>query len=51
MAKTYIIEGITITNACQKNLYESNHKPNKIRVDEGRGFYIRSMKSRLAKVI
>ena len=36
---------ITITNAFQKILDESNRKPNKIWVDKGSGFYNRSMKS------
>ena len=39
------IKGITITNAFQKILNESNHKPNKIWVDKGSKFYNRSMKS------
>ena len=34
---------ITITNAFQKILYESNRKPNKIWVDKGSEFYNRSM--------
>ena len=34
---------ITITNAFQKNLYESSRKPNKIWVDKGSEFYNRSM--------
>ena len=37
-------KGITITNAFQKNLDESNFKPNKIPVDRGSEFYNRSMK-------
>ena len=37
--------GITITNAFQKLLDESNCKPNKIWVDKGSEFYNRSMKS------
>ena len=37
--------GITITNAFQKNLKESNHKPKKIWVDRG------SLKSMLEKMI
>ena len=41
--------GILITNAFQKILYESNHKPNKIWVDKGCEFYNRSMKSWLGK--
>ena len=36
---------ITITNAFQKTLDESSHKPNKILVDKGKNFYNRSMKS------
>ena len=36
--------GITITNAFQKALDESNHKPNKTWVDKGSEFYNRSMK-------
>ena len=35
--------GITITNAFQKILDESNHKPNKIWIDKGSEFYNRSM--------
>ena len=35
--------GITITNAFQNNLKESNHKPNKIWVDEGSEFYKKLM--------
>ena len=50
-------KGITITDAYQKILYESNrrkakskgHKPNKIWVDKGSEFYYRSMKSWLEK--
>ena len=38
-------KGITITNAIQKCLDESNRKPNKIRVHKGSEFYNRSMKS------
>ena len=30
--------GVTITNAFEKILYESNRKPNKIRVDKGSEF-------------
>ena len=37
--------GITITNAFQKLLKESNRKPNKMWVDKGSEFYNRSMKS------
>ena len=36
---------ITITNAFQKILDESNHKPNKIWVDKGSKFYNISIKS------
>ena len=35
-------KGITITNAFQKTLKESNHKPNKISVDKSNEFYNRS---------
>ena len=42
-------KGITITNAFQKTLDESNCKPNKIWVDKGSEFYNRSMKSWLEK--
>ena len=38
-------KGITIANAFQKILHESNRKPNKIQVDKGNRFYNRSMKS------
>ena len=38
-------KGITITNAFQKNLKESNHKRKKIRVDKGSQCFNRSMKS------
>ena len=37
-------KGITITNAFQKILDESNCKPNKIWVDKGNKFYNKSMK-------
>ena len=37
-------KGITNTNALQKNLDESNRKPNEILLDKGSEFYIRSMK-------
>ena len=37
--------GITITNAFQKNLDESNRKPNKIWLDKVSEFYNRSVKS------
>ena len=42
-------KGITIATAFQKILDESGHKPNKIWVDKGSGFYNRSMKSWLDK--
>ena len=42
-------EGITINNAFQKILDESNHKPKKIRADQGKEFYNRSMKSQQEK--
>ena len=42
-------KGITITNAFQKILKESNYKPNKIWVDKGSEFYNGSMKSWLEK--
>ena len=42
---------ITITNAFQKILDESNGKPNKIRLDEGSKFYNRSMKSWIEKTL
>ena len=38
-------KGITITNAFQKILDESNRKPNKIWVDKGSEFCNRSMKA------
>ena len=38
-------KGITITNAFQKNLDESNRKPNKIWVDKGSEFCTKSMES------
>ena len=37
--------GVTITNAFQKIIDESNRKPNKMWVDKGSEFYNRSMKS------
>ena len=40
---------ITITNAFQKILDESNRKPNKIWVDKGSEFFNRSIKSWLEK--
>ena len=43
------VSGITITNAFQKILDESNRKPNKIWVDQGSKFYNRSVKSWLEK--
>ena len=42
-------KGITITNAFQKILKESNRKPSKIWLDKGSEFYNRSMKSWLEK--
>ena len=42
-------KGITITNAFQKILEESNCKPNRIWVDKGSDFYNRSKKSWLEK--
>ena len=42
-------KGITITNAFQKILDESNCKPNKISVDKSSEFYNRSTKSWLGK--
>ena len=42
-------KGNTITNAFQQILDELNHIPNKIWVDKGSEFYIRSMKSWLEK--
>ena len=44
-------KGITITNAFQKILKESNRKSNKIWVDKGSEFYNESMKSWLEKMI
>ena len=41
--------GITVTNAFQNILKKSNHKPDKIWVDEGSEFYKRLMKSWLEK--
>ena len=43
-------KGITITNAFQRTLNESKHKPNKIWVEKGSKFYNRSMKSWLEKI-
>ena len=42
-------KGITITNAFQKVLDESNHKTNKIWIYQGSKVYNRSMKSWLEK--
>ena len=42
-------KGVTVTNAFQKILKESDHKPNKIWVDLGSECYNRSMKSWLEK--
>ena len=42
-------KNITITNAFQNFLKESNRKPNKIWVDKGSEFYNKSMKSWLGK--
>ena len=42
-------KGITITNAFQKKLTESNRKPNKTWVDKVSKFYNSSMKSMLEK--
>ena len=42
-------KGITITNAFQKILKESSHKPNKLWVEKGSEFYNRSLKSWLDK--
>ena len=44
-----IKKGITITNAFQKILKASNHKPNKIWENRRSKFYNRSMKSWLEK--
>ena len=45
----YDKKGITIINASQKMLKESNRKRNKIWVDKGLEFYNRPMKSWLEK--
>ena len=37
-------KGITVTNAFQKTLKESNRKPNKIWLHKGSEFYNRSIK-------
>ena len=42
--------GITITNAFQQILYESNYKPNKIWVDKGSELYNRLMQSRFQDI-
>ena len=42
-------KGITVTNAFQKNLDESNCKPNKIWVGKGSKFHNRSMNSWLER--
>ena len=39
------LKGITITNAFQETLDESNHKPNKIGTDKGSELYNISLKS------
>ena len=44
-------KGSTTTTAFQKNLKESNRKPNKIWVDKGSEFYNRFMKSWLKKML
>ena len=38
-------KGITLTNAFQKILDQSNRKPNKLWIDKGSEFYIRWLKS------
>ena len=43
-------KGITITNAFQKILKESNRKPNKIWVDKGSEFYNSSVKKWLKDI-
>ena len=45
-----IKRGLTINNAFQKILKESNRKPNKIWLDKGSEFYNISMKSWLEKI-
>ena len=42
-------KGITITNAFQKVLYKSNHKPNKMWVDKRSEFYNRLLKITVAR--
>ena len=44
-------KGITITNTFQKILDKSNCKPNKILVDKGSEFYIKSRKSWLKQIL
>ena len=44
-------KGTTITNAFQKILDESGHKPNKVWVDKGSQFYNRLMNSRIGKMV
>ena len=44
-------KGITITNAFQTFLKESNHKPNKLWIDKGSEFYNISMKSWLKTLL
>ena len=44
-------KGVTITNAFQKILRESNRKSNKIWLEKGNEFYNRSMKSWLEKML
>ena len=46
-----IKKGITLTNAFQKTLKESNRKPNKIWVDKRSEFYISSVKKLLKDAI
>ena len=49
LLKMLLLRGITITNAFQKILDESNRKPNKILEDKGSEFYNWSIKSWLEK--
>ena len=44
-------KGVTVVNAFQKILDDSERKPNKIWVDKGSEFYNRSMNSWLEKMI
>ena len=44
-------KGVTITNAFQKVLDESNSKPNKIWIDKGSEFYNTSVNSWLQYVL